>query len=130
MNLFKEKNRKRSDITIQILSVVLLAVLAFMVFGPQQSVAATAADSFSATAAGPDAIYLNWSSNEPVEYYFIYRSSGSSYVLIATVAGGDQTYLDSGLDQGIEYSYRIMDCNNNALDAGYLEASAIIPRTN
>ena len=67
---------------------------------------------------------INWQPNpEPyVSKYIIYRSLSpviSSFVPIDSVDAGTTTYIDTGLEEGVRYYYRLIAANNAGDRSGY-----------
>jgi chitodextrinase/imidazole glycerol phosphate synthase subunit HisF len=63
---------------------------------------------FIATGSSKTSIQLDWTDNSYEELgYEIYRGDGASYSLLATVASDITTFVDSGLNPGDDFSYKV-----------------------
>ena len=73
-------------------------------------------------------VSLSWQEVEGAEFYEIYRSS-SPYVLIATLPGDRTFYVDTGVQAGKSYYYKIIAVNSSGVRSEAAYISITLPPT-
>jgi hypothetical protein len=80
----------------------------------------------------PLSIYLSWPSNSLTNQYQVYRklkSATSWGPIIATLSGVETQFIDTSINEGVSYEYRVIRLGQGFNGYGYINSGIQIPAT-